>query len=914
MPANPRRARSKPRSRAASSPSPQLRAAPKRRTPAAAKAANTNDAVCRDRLGVALAGGGFRAALFHVGVLRRLAELDLLRYVEVLSTVSGGSIVGALYVLLLKRELEREKDRTVLTRADYGGIIDHLEARLVAGIRRNLRARLFSDPFDLIRIMLGPSRTFGDRMAELYHKHIYAETVNELDRPNRDGPLLLKELLIQPGRNPVGALLRNGDIDSYNRSQVESGGSVVTKLVINATSLNTGARFLFKATEIGEWQYGYARSDEAGELARRKREIDGILREPKSDRHKTSAGAPPETLARWIITGETAHLTADAGNLVAKWPPPFDIEKYTGRGAGLQAVRTTELGALRLARLAAWHLRHLDANPTLHASGGFTTVEHRHDLAVNLGLITHNYAVHIEQWFAGNHDLLMPLCGFLDEVYLYRSARNIAESIESDWERWRLSAAVAASANFPPVFPPLLEYQTYDNLVVSRLGLTDGGVYDNLGVMGLLNEGCNYIISSDTGLIDKPAQHVSQGHIGMVGRITSITTDNAARQMRNRLVDRHQVSAGLESVCWAARPKRAKREETSLADSVELVHATRRLQGYIGMRIDSPAVVELEASETARVGAGKIHGFNAATVGALRTDLDLFGDIEVNALINQGYANAGLYVKQWLDYGARNGKPDDRPPHARDRYGSTACHVYPYRRAGDSSYRDARLPPHHRPIANTIAGGIADPRDTRAARVLRAGRRKFLRVLQCGRPWGVGLVLPWVVVIAFALAALVAGWWAVSEGGRWERLVLVLPAISASAVYWAVVLLVLYLFTRWGLKTAINWGIRRAEDKGRLDCARQLAAMRRWPARLVFWLALAALALVGAAFWPTALERSLVEQLVTVTRNLAIEVVAVVGLAFVFAIAGWLMWLDGWLAAAMQRLNNSSRPSGTDGR
>ena len=48
------------------------------------------------KLGLALSGGGFRASLFHIGVLARMAELDLLRHVGVLSTVSGGSIIGAL--------------------------------------------------------------------------------------------------------------------------------------------------------------------------------------------------------------------------------------------------------------------------------------------------------------------------------------------------------------------------------------------------------------------------------------------------------------------------------------------------------------------------------------------------------------------------------------------------------------------------------------------------------------------------------------------------------------------------------------------------------------------------------------------------------------------------------------------------
>lgn len=47
------------------------------------------------KVGLALSGGGFRAALFHIGVLARLAELDVLRHVEVLSCVSGGSILGA---------------------------------------------------------------------------------------------------------------------------------------------------------------------------------------------------------------------------------------------------------------------------------------------------------------------------------------------------------------------------------------------------------------------------------------------------------------------------------------------------------------------------------------------------------------------------------------------------------------------------------------------------------------------------------------------------------------------------------------------------------------------------------------------------------------------------------------------------
>ncbi|MCB0713103.1 MAG: patatin-like phospholipase family protein [Ignavibacteriae bacterium] len=51
------------------------------------------------KIGLALSGGGFRASAFHLGVLKRLEELRLLDHVSLISTVSGGSITGALYAL-----------------------------------------------------------------------------------------------------------------------------------------------------------------------------------------------------------------------------------------------------------------------------------------------------------------------------------------------------------------------------------------------------------------------------------------------------------------------------------------------------------------------------------------------------------------------------------------------------------------------------------------------------------------------------------------------------------------------------------------------------------------------------------------------------------------------------------------------
>jgi NTE family protein len=58
----------------------------------------------RQGIALCLSGGGFRAALFHLGALRRLNELGILKQVDVVSTVSGGSIfAGLLARAIIKR-------------------------------------------------------------------------------------------------------------------------------------------------------------------------------------------------------------------------------------------------------------------------------------------------------------------------------------------------------------------------------------------------------------------------------------------------------------------------------------------------------------------------------------------------------------------------------------------------------------------------------------------------------------------------------------------------------------------------------------------------------------------------------------------------------------------------------------------
>lgn len=78
---------------------------------------------------------------------------------------------------------------------------------------------------------------------------------------------------------------------------------------------------------------------------------------------------------------------------------------------------------------------------------------------------------------------------------------------------FRLSRAVAASSAFPPVFPPLrLDQDEYPAAGADFVCLTDGGVYDNLGVNPLVRDrnALDYVIVSDGGMpfsvVERPTE------------------------------------------------------------------------------------------------------------------------------------------------------------------------------------------------------------------------------------------------------------------------------------------------------------------------------------------------------------------------------------------------------------------------
>jgi NTE family protein len=88
------------------------------------------------RIGLALSGGGFRAAAFHLGVYHALDRLGLLDKIDLLSCVSGGSIAGGTLALHWQAgkglaELETYlRTKSVAVSSVIGGLIDPFHSRL----------------------------------------------------------------------------------------------------------------------------------------------------------------------------------------------------------------------------------------------------------------------------------------------------------------------------------------------------------------------------------------------------------------------------------------------------------------------------------------------------------------------------------------------------------------------------------------------------------------------------------------------------------------------------------------------------------------------------------------------------------------------------------------------------------------
>jgi predicted acylesterase/phospholipase RssA len=99
-------------------------------------------------IGLALSGGGFRASIFHLGVIRRLEELGIMKDIDTISAVSGGSIIAAYYACEMETRLRQVDPKLLQDTNTRVKIFEEIAEDFLKAVDHNLRTRaLIFTPF-----------------------------------------------------------------------------------------------------------------------------------------------------------------------------------------------------------------------------------------------------------------------------------------------------------------------------------------------------------------------------------------------------------------------------------------------------------------------------------------------------------------------------------------------------------------------------------------------------------------------------------------------------------------------------------------------------------------------------------------------------------------------------------------------
>jgi NTE family protein len=190
-------------------------------------------------IGLALSGGGARAIAFHLGCLRALDRVKLLDRVVVLSTVSGGSVIGTYFQA---------------HRGDFATFEAKIRELLTQGLVAPMRRKLFTVLGMKVAaaFLVVGAVALGISMIRMLLKVIRLVTPRTLsthfERLDIRSPL---------HRFASRTTLLEATLDDllFNHASL-SDLPAQPHLVINATELRTGSAFRFGTRESGSWRWG----------------------------------------------------------------------------------------------------------------------------------------------------------------------------------------------------------------------------------------------------------------------------------------------------------------------------------------------------------------------------------------------------------------------------------------------------------------------------------------------------------------------------------------------------------------------------------------------------------------------------------------------------------------------------------
>lgn len=201
-------------------------------------------------------------------------------------------------------------------------------------------------------------------------------------------------------------------------------------------------------------------------------------------------------------------------------------------------------------------------------------------------------------------------------------------------EEWPLARAVAASSCFPPVFNPMRLRLSSSDLtrggyrksnreeLIGDVGLSDGGVYDNMGLEPVW-ERAQTVLVSDGGAVWQAEK--DQGLVRRLNRYSSVAGRQGGAMRKRMLMTNFKQTKTMDGAYWGLGSVGAHYEEHD-------------------PRCFSEALVD-------------------ETISQVRTDLDAFSPGEQGVLENHGYLLADAAVKTHLDTSqVTGGIPAAEPP------------------------------------------------------------------------------------------------------------------------------------------------------------------------------------------------------------------------------------------------------------
>jgi len=192
-------------------------------------------------VGLGMSGGGFRASLYHLGTLSVLAEVDALRRIDFISTVSGGSIIGLHFFLRLRQLLQEKKD-VEITREDYIEVVADVTRTFMELVSsKDSYWRSYKNPLANFYLRMdGGRRGRIEQILRIIERDLYSQFQTPEEAACTQ-TCSLERLRIQPP----------DERETYIPYRVnQRRRAKVPVLLINATCLNSGHRFVFASDAI----------------------------------------------------------------------------------------------------------------------------------------------------------------------------------------------------------------------------------------------------------------------------------------------------------------------------------------------------------------------------------------------------------------------------------------------------------------------------------------------------------------------------------------------------------------------------------------------------------------------------------------------------------------------------------------